>query len=160
MELLIRPNAIDSRTVTHVLPEGPTIEEALIASGWDMALKDFTIVLLGDRDIPSSQWGDIRPKNGDKIRVMLRPSGGAASGTVPPAPNSEFKSDPAVFKRGQAPEGITAPEDPAKALQSTNPARSEIDPLVDGLSTALDPMMEKILVQLEAMMEAAGSLAE
>jgi hypothetical protein len=76
MELLVRPKAIDSDTITHILPEGPTLEEILVATGWDLALRDFTVILVGDRDIPSSAWGDFRPGDGDKVRVMLRPSGG------------------------------------------------------------------------------------
>jgi hypothetical protein len=78
MELLIRPNAIDSQTITHYLAEGPTLEEALIASGWDMALRDFTIVIVNNQEVTA--WGDYRPKEGDVIRVMLRPSGGRGGG--------------------------------------------------------------------------------
>ncbi|MCU0826645.1 MAG: DUF935 domain-containing protein [Tabrizicola sp.] len=129
----------------------------------DLAAFSSAIVPLIDRGLEIDQ-GEVRdkfnlsdPKPGAKL---MRPTGPAASATEPPPPNSEIKSESGVFKRGEPSGRITAPETPAKALQSANPAGSEIDPLVDGLAVALDPMMEKILGQLEAMMETAGSLAE
>lgn len=129
----------------------------------DLAAFSSAIVPLIDRGLEIDQ-GEVRdkfnlsdPKPGAKL---MRPTGPAAPATEPPPPNSEIKSESGVFKRGEAPARITTPETPAKALQSANPAGSEIDPLVDGLAQALDPMMEKILGQLEAMMETAGSLAE
>ena len=103
------------------------------------------------------KFGLSDPKAGAKL---LRPMGAAAPGTEPPPPNSEIKRERDVFKRGEAPAGITTPEDPAKALQSANPATSEIDPLVDQLGEKAGPAMEAMLARIEAMMEAAGSLEE
>lgn len=118
---------------------------------------------LVDRGLEVDQ-GELRDKFGlsdpKKGAKLLRPMGAAAPGTEPSPPNSEIKRESGVFKRGGGPERITTPEDPAKALQSANPATSEIDPLVDQLAEKAGPAMEAMLARIEAMMEAAGSLEE
>ena len=103
------------------------------------------------------KFGLADPKAGSKL---LRPIGAAAPGTVPPAPNSEIKRESGVFKRGEPPGGIVAPQSALKAPAGEKSGGDELTPLVDQLAAAADPMMERILVQLEAMIEAAGSLAE
>lgn len=103
------------------------------------------------------KFGLSDPKSGAKL---LRPAGAAAPGTKPPPPDSEIKRESGVFKRGKAPAGITTPEDPAKALQSENPAASQIDPLIDQLAERAGSAMEAMLARIEAMMAAAGSLEE
>ncbi len=103
------------------------------------------------------KFGLSDPKPGAKL---LRPSGGAAPGTVPPTPNSGFKSQTDVFKRVEPFGRITAPQNTEKPSGGENSGGSDVDPLVDRLATEAAPAMEAMLVRIEAMMDAAGSLEE
>ena len=118
---------------------------------------------LVDRGLEVDQ-GEMRDKFGlsdpKPEAKLLRPMGAAAPGTVAPPPNSEIKSESGVFKRGEAPGGITAPQSARKAPGDEISGGSEIDPLVDRLAREAGPAMEAMLVRIEAMMEAAGSLEE
>jgi phage gp29-like protein len=118
---------------------------------------------LVDRGLEVDQ-GEIRdkyglsdPKPGAKL---LRPSSGAAPATLPPPPNSEIKRNPAVFKRVEPVPGMVTQLNASEAPAGEKTGGSEIDPLVDRLAMAMDPVLSAMLVRLEAMMEAAGSLPE
>lgn len=103
------------------------------------------------------RFGLSAPKAGAKL---MRSSAAAAPVTVPPVPESEIKRQPGEIKRVEPlPDTETTlnAEGPSTARKT---APSEIDPLVDQLAEKAAPAMEAMLVRIEAMMEAAGSLEE
>lgn len=103
------------------------------------------------------RFGLSAPKAGAKL---MRSSASAAPGMVTPGPNPEIKSEPAVSKRGE-PVLRTETTLNAEGLSTGKKGGgSEIDPLVDQLAEKAAPAMEAMLVKIEAMMEAAGSLEE
>jgi len=103
------------------------------------------------------KFGLSDPKPGAKL---LRPTGGAAPGTVPPGSDPGIKSDPAVFKRGEPLPGTETALNAEEAPTGKKTGGSEIDPLVEQLAEKAAPTIECMLVRIEAMMEAAGSLEE
>lgn len=103
------------------------------------------------------KFGLSDPKPGSKL---LRPSGGGAPGTVPPAPNSEFKRNPGEIKRVEPVPGTETALNAEGLSTGKKSGGSEIDPLVDRLAVEAGPAMEAMLVRIEAMMAAAGSLEE
>ena len=129
----------------------------------DLAAFSTAIGGLVDRGLEIDQ-GEVRdkfglsdPKPGAKL---LRPSGGAAPGTIPQPPDREIKRQPEEIKRVEPLAGTETAlnaEGPSTAL----PARiSEADLLADRLAVEAAPAMAAMLARIEAMMEAAGSLEE
>jgi hypothetical protein len=80
MELLTRSRAIDSRTERHELPEGLVVNDMMRAVGWDLALRDYTVVLIEGREVPKEAWEVYAPPVGSRVMIALRPSGGRMGG--------------------------------------------------------------------------------
>jgi len=110
------------------------------------------------------------PEDEDDVLVAPKPApnpalGGpidpaAADPTEPLAPESKIKRKPDEFKRVEALPGTEAAlnaEGPSTARKSA-PSGTEL--LTDRLAIEAGPAMEAMLVRIEAMMEAAGSLEE
>lgn len=103
------------------------------------------------------KFGLSDPKPGAKL---LRPTGGAAPGTAPTPPVSEFKRVSGEFKRVEPVPGTETALNAEGPSTARKTASSEIDPLVDELAEKAAPTIEAMLTRIEAMMEAAGSLEE
>jgi phage gp29-like protein len=103
------------------------------------------------------KFGLSEPSNDDEI---LSAPVQTAPATDPAKPPSNIKRVSGVFKRGEAPPGITtavqAEGAPAAVLEAPGP----VDLLTDRLTTEAAPAMEKLLAGIEAMISAAGSLGE
>lgn len=52
-----------------------TIDEMLIAVGWPEALRPFTLVYIGGMEVLEPRWRYVRPRQGHKIFVGVRPAG-------------------------------------------------------------------------------------
>lgn len=95
------------------------------------------------------------------LAAKIPPTGpGTAPGTVPVPPDRGIKRNPGVFKRVEPVPGMVTQLNASEAPAGENPGGSEIDPLTDRLAAEAAPAMEAMLVRIEAMMDAAGSLAE
>lgn len=104
-----------------------------------------------------SRFGLPEAKAGAKL---LRPASAAAPATPGEPPNSFFKRESGVFKRGKAdPASTTAlqEEGPSTAKKSGG---SPVDRLTDRMETEAAPAIEAMLTQIEAMVSAATSLEE
>ncbi len=127
-----------------------------------------------DRGLEISQE-DIREKFGlsapkPKAKLMT-PSGAKSAAETPPdgtgtdAPgrNREIKRNPGVFKRGQADlRGSTAlnAEGVVAALPSADPVEAHVSALTGRMEIEAAPHVAAMMDQIEAMLAAAGSLAE
>lgn len=104
-----------------------------------------------------SRFGLPEAKAGAKL---LRPASAAAPATPGEPPNSFFKRESGVFKRGKAdPASTTAlqEEGPSTAKKSGG---SPVDRLTDRMETEAAPAIEAMLTQIEAMVSAATSFEE
>ncbi len=121
------------------------------------------IAPLIDRGLEIDQ-GEVRdkfslsdPKKGAKL---MRPQGATAPVVDPPPSVSEIKSQSGEIKRGPALPGTETALNAEGASTAKNQGVSETDPLIDRLVAEAAPAVEAMLVRIEAMMEAAGSLEE
>jgi hypothetical protein len=70
------PHPFDRRRVDHAFPEGMTIAEMLLASGFAAREWAFLKVYAGDHEIPRANWRLVRPKAGAPMVVTVAPQGG------------------------------------------------------------------------------------
>lgn len=103
------------------------------------------------------KFGLSDPKPGAKL---LRPSGAAAPGAVPPAPNSEIKRNPGEIKRVAPVPGTSTALNAEGASTGRISGGSPADTLADRLEVEATPAMVAMLAQIEAMLAAATSLEE
>jgi len=91
---------------------------------------------------------------------LLSPAASGAPATVPPPPVSEIKRVSGEIKRGDGVSGsVTAPQ--AEGPVAGLPAADLPEVLLaDALASAAAPAVEQMLVKIEAMLQAAGSLEE
>lgn len=104
-----------------------------------------------------SRFGLPEAKAGAKL---LRPASAAAPATPGEPPNSFFKRESGVFKRGKTdPASTTAlqEEGPSTAKKSGG---SPVDRLTDRMETEAAPAIEAMLTRIEAMVSAATSFEE
>lgn len=110
-----------------------------------------------DQDEIRARFSLPEPKVGAKL---LRPATAAAPATLADPGNSDFKRETGVFKRGEADPA------PSTALQAEGPSTaknqggSAVGRLTDRMETEAAPAIEVMLAQIDAMLEAAGSLEE
>jgi len=104
-------------------------------------------------------WSD--PKAGDDVLAVLPASPPAAALPGGPLdPNPIIKREPDKFKRVEGDLGITAAPQSERPSAAIFPGGDPVDDLADQLAIEARPAMAAMLSQVEAMIEAAGSLEE
>lgn len=104
-----------------------------------------------------SRFGLPEAKAGAKL---LRPASAAAGASPPAAPNSVFKQESGVFKRGDAVSGTQTAPQTEGASTAKKSGGSAVDVLTDRMEMEAAPAVDAILAQIEAMIGAASSLDE
>lgn len=110
-----------------------------------------------DQEEIRDKFGLSAPKAGAKL--MSR-SGPAAPAADPTGADGDLNGKGAVFKRGEAPAGVVAPQSEKSVSTARKSAPSPDDALTARMMTETAPAMEAMLGQIEAMIEKAGSLDE
>jgi len=103
------------------------------------------------------KFGLSAPKAGAKLMARSAPAAPAAD---PAGASGDLNGNPAVFKRGEAPAGVVAPQGEKIAPTARKSASSPDDALTARMMTETAPAMEAMLGQIEAIIDKAGSLDE
>jgi phage gp29-like protein len=104
-----------------------------------------------------AKFGLPEPKAGGKF---LMPARAAAPATDPLDANREIKRNPAFSKRVEPVPGQMTQLQAENALAGKKQRGSDIDTLTDRMVVEADPAIDAMLDQIEAMFDAAGSMAE